>query len=207
MQVRSGRTRRRGGRRCCGRGKQHMWVCAATKHKRRVGMRTIPTAVQRRLWGWQGQAHAHHAQPAGGEGPTPSAPSAHHGQGREKRRGQHLGREGHLLGRHLSPPSSGQTRLLLLRAGQQHNICEGWWGQGRRQQATCGKATSVHTLNGTIFSTAVNDALSAGAGASACVARVPTTAPPATAWTNGARGVRQEQSRMDGDCGSPNAAV
>ena len=41
--------------------------------------------------------------------------------------------------------------------------------------------SAISTSNaGCFFSAATNDALSAGAGASACVARVPTNAPPAT---------------------------
>jgi len=52
----------------------------------------------------------------------------------------------------------------------------------RRRVVDCAaRLQGAHTLNaGSIFSAATNDCLSAGAGASACVAREPTHAPPAT---------------------------
>ena len=56
--------------------------------------------------------------------------------------------------------------------------------------STGGKATrqGAHAMNSSIFSAATNGALSAGAAASLCVARVPTTAPPATALVTTVQG-------------------
>ena len=63
--------------------------------------------------------------------------------------------------------------------GQQHKM--GGEGGSRRRAGDCAaRLQGAHTLNdGSIFSAATNS-VSAGAGASACVARVPTNAPPAT---------------------------
>ena len=89
-----------------------------------------------------------------------------------------------LLSWHLNPQSWDQTRLLLSHAGQ-HKIEGGGGREGGDSRRPRARLQGAHTLTvGSIFSAASNDALSplsAGAGASACVARVPMNAPPAAA--------------------------